>query len=536
MKKTYSAIIWEPIDTLNGTSVVYNSNEAISDIISHISKMKQSRVVSFLVSNKKIDIELEMNEVFSGVYCYFNLAIGRFIKELIVHNHWSEDEIIYVTDNHSHKSEALFYCPQLTIVEYEKVDQFMLLNGSLMKKVNFENITEIPYFNHRDDFEYINYLKIRIEIHDNCGDAILQIHNLMANENINYSNSLLDIDQLINLFSDKNVSCKYIVMFDKFKSYGVVGFYAVDDKSFRHMILSSEITGYGLECYLAKKLNRRWTFGIIDCRCVPNFLCSNNKKEINLLVRGGCDLEQIIPYVRTDKLNIVREFNIIPFRRDHSVYLMGAAYYTKNEKDKIEQDIPFVTSDTYETQMYSNNVDYIVWSSLMEMTQGLYINHDNSNLVTAYKDYDTPYDFFNDKFEIFNYQESCLFLEKWDYSPHISPEQYKKNLTLIYARLPKKVIFIIVTGADVPILEGEEKNRHHTHIEINLISEEFAKYHERVYLLDVRKFVKTKEDLTNNIRHYKSHIYRKLADELMDLIKKCEEEKVKKNSRGYIVT
>ena len=526
--KPICSIIWEPIDESFETAVVPHDYSNLKNILSYVDRLKPTNIVLLLVCKGYIKTDPKNVGVFREIYAHHALAIGRLIKKISVCNHWDEDQIIYVTDNLSHKREAKFYCPNLTIINYADVEKVLMNLNFQTNQARFTCIKNIPIFNCKEDRRFLDFLELKIEILGNCGDAILQIGELMDSKNLNnITRTFYKIEQLMEFFSNSDLSCKYIIMYDKFKSYGVVGFFCWKSDCIRDLVLSSDIIGFGLENYIVKKLKLK--FKLKHYRKLPIFtLISEKSGTINVLLKGGCDIEQIAPYLFNADINLRREFNIIPFRRDHSYYLTGAALYTDYEKNKIEKEVPFVTKETYKTLAYSKNTHYLVWSSLMEMTQGIYI--DDNNLAVAYKNYDTPYDFLNDKYGIFNYNDSIKFLNKWHYSPHISAEQYEQNLNIIYSCLHSTTKLIIITGAEVPTNDGKEKERYVTHSEINRISEKFAREHKRVYLLDVRNYVRGEGDLTNNIRHYKGYVYRNLANKLVEMIVQCEEDNHEQNS------
>lgn len=289
------------------------------------------------------------------------------------------------------------------------------------------------------------------------------------------------------------------------------------------MVLSAEIVGYGLESYLVDFFSVKPVFDIPKYNRLSPILCLDNSRyKRRMLVRGGCDVEQIVPYLTIQDIEIVGELNIIPYRRDHLCYLLGSVRYTEEELKKIEEEVMFVTSKSFETDLYDNTFDFFLWSSVVIMMQGLYINKNNENLVVAYKNFDTPYDFENDIYNKYDAEQINIFTENWRYSPHMSSEEYLNDLTTLYEKLPEKTKLILITGSEVPVTEGKERGRHLVHAEINKISEEFAETHSRVLLLDIRKFVQTNDDLTNNIRHYKNFVYRKAADELMNIIRESE--------------
>ena len=60
--------------------------------------------------------------------------------------------------------------------------------------------------------------------------------------------------------------------------------------------------------------------------------------------------------------------------------------------------------------------------------------------------------------------------------------------------------------------------RHMYYKSLNVLLRDFAKAHERVHLIDFNKYIKGQSDFTDNINHYKRHVYYEAARDANKII------------------
>jgi hypothetical protein len=79
---------------------------------------------------------------------------------------------------------------------------------------------------------------------------------------------------------------------------------------------------------------------------------------------------------------------------------------------------------------------------------------------------------------------------------------------------------ILLNGAEVPFRHrrGWEPDRHLYHRRMNQVLEEVVAELPNAIICDVRPFVRSREDLKDNLRHYTREPYLRIAEELAQLV------------------
>ncbi len=221
---------------------------------------------------------------------------------------------------------------------------------------------------------------------------------------------------------------------------------------------------------------------------------------------------------------------------EHTIYAIDAYenkdYYMENKK--ILENIPFISREFYQTSLFNEEYDVIVYSLLMDYTQEVY-QHKNKNIKVTYGGY---YDnLITDKQNAVNIY-SCFdklffdwFSVEFEAIGQITPDDFFKNIQFIITHINKPIIFI--NGAEINPKESFEKDADIRHRELNLILDRIVRENDHVHLLDMRNIIKSEEDIEDNIRHYKRHIYNQLANMLIETIDTIFKQKSSKKRLSF---
>jgi hypothetical protein len=180
------------------------------------------------------------------------------------------------------------------------------------------------------------------------------------------------------------------------------------------------------------------------------------------------------------------------------------------------------------TNMFDNKYDVVLYSVVMDYGQGVYKHNEKSYLRVTYGDYELPLtdpetqDLSWEKYNIPgdppNDQFLSEFERQFEFIGPTSEERMQSNLEWIRENLGDDTLLIILNGSEVPINNDLEPDRHERHKSMNEVVKDFVNSNQKTELLDVRKYVNSTEDLTNNIRHYKREFHKDFAEEAADLI------------------
>jgi hypothetical protein len=210
---------------------------------------------------------------------------------------------------------------------------------------------------------------------------------------------------------------------------------------------------------------------------------NSSKRKINILLKGGCDLSQIVIYLTYNNLNIIDEMNyVLPNNRvahnEHTIILNNIAKYDSTVLEKTIKNLTFFDNNSMKTKAYDNNYDILVYSVLMDYTQEMYKNKETGILI-PYGGYNNILN--NPKGDMSDFIED--FKKNYIYVGQINKKTFINNLEFIKNKVHKPIIFINGSelGKEAPFEKGSIKR----HIEMNAYLDEFIKNNENV--LNIRK-------------------------------------------------
>lgn len=550
-------VIWDMDDTFwNGTI----SEGSISIPPEHIEIVRclcnRGIMNSICSKNDYGIVEEELKK--AGIFDYFIfphinwMPKGEQISEIISECQLRADNVLYIDDNPHNLQEALHVCPKLQIETPEIIEKLLSISF-LQGKIDSE-LTRLSQYKalekktlekkkYSNNYEFLYESDIRVSIHRDCEKQIDRISELINRTNqLNFTKVRIDRKEVETLLHDSDRTNCYITAQDKFGEYGIVGFASVKNGEANHFLFSCRTIGMGIEQWVYAELGYPKIIkngetisdvnfydkpGWINRECVANHVnkCEKNKKKKKrkVLIRGGCDLSQMEPYL--SNLNLSCEFNHLNYHRDHSVFAIDildddfAAY-----RNEIIKNVPFVDESNFATRMYDEKFDYIVISVLMDYCQGVYALKSNPAIKIAYAN-------FNNKIDVENHltytaDELEWFLDNFEFVGRTTPEEFRKYLHLLREKICADTKLIFINGCEISHENESEKDFVCVHREMNHVLDNFVSESHKVYLLDVRKIVTERAQLTNNIRHYTRDVYYKIAEELVNIINSNENEAV----------
>lgn len=476
---------------------------------------------------------------------------GMQIKKLIQQCNLREQNVLFIDDNVHNLEEAKFVCPMLNVEtpniihgllnnkflegnddrEHERLKQFKILEAKFIDKNNYHSNEEFLYQSN-----------IRVNIGKDCKLYEKRLLDLINRSNqLNYTKIRLSEQELTDILNDSTYDTYYVSVSDRYGDYGIIGFVAIKNNLAVHFLFSCRVIGLGVEKYVYAEMNypELDTVGEVASQLgnrepkpgwinqsesenrtsvLPAPAHPNKIKKAKILIRGGCDLSQLKPYLPDD--NIQCEFNHLRYHRDHTVFALMA--YMRNEDhmaetlNQILDRCPFLYENAFTTDMYNEDNDVVVISVLMDYEQAVYYFHGEKDLKIAYGNFDNPLS--RQNLASFRAEELEWFFRNFTGGERISYTDFDNNLQFIRDHIPSHVKLVIINGAEVSHENPNEPDRYLIHREYNHVVDCFVKRNQNTELLDVRKLVTCRNDLTDNIRHYQRNIYYEMARELSRII------------------
>lgn len=567
-------VIWDLDETFwKGTL----SEEGIEIIESNVLLIKEltNRGIMNSIASKNDFNKVKKELVKLDVWQYFIfpkiewLPKGKLVQEIIQSAQLRAPNVLFLDDNHLNLEEVSFYNKGIHVKLPDfinKISKHPAFKGkndfehSRLKqyKVLEKKSKEAKSFSNNDEF--LKYSQIKIKFTDIVSEDIDRIHELVERTNqLNFTKLRSSKEELKLLLTQENIQSQKIEVWDKFGEYGIVGFYALDTSNNKliHFVFSCRTMNIGVEQFVYSKLNYPNltvvgnTSGSIEKNKIVDWIEEVNSKEsdssklqsknsINVLLKGGCDLGQMIHYLQYKNININSEFNDvneknIPLHKEHTLFVKNAfnKEWYKNNKNELSF-IPFVDSSFYQTNIYENNYDILVYSLLMDYTQEVYQSKTTDNQVSFGGYGLNLIDDDNEVHKVINYLDEeflTKFQELYKSIGQISTNEFENNLDFIISNINKPII--LINGAEINPQNSKELNADKRHKVMNRVVDNIVAKYDNVYLLDMRLIVTDMNMLEDNIRHYKREVYIKMAEELISIIESISHIKSKKDTLKY---
>jgi FkbH-like protein len=507
---------------------------------------------------KKLLSELKIWEYF--VFPHINWQPkGEAVKNIINKCQLRNENVLFIDDNISNLKEVEFYNQNILTVMPNFIDK-ILTHKAFVGKNDKEHtrLKQYKILERRDSekekgYDNISFLeksKIRISFISDLNPIRDRIYEMITRTNqLNFTKNRLNQEEVRLLLSNKEYEQRAISALDKFGNYGIVGYYCLDihKKKLIHFLFSCRILNLGIEQYVYSKLNFPNLDIVPDISVKldlssPHWISDVRIKEERekeeggrrkVLFKGGCDLGQMLYYIEDKyKLHIVNEINYTglnnaPIHNDHTQMVLNAVNLSAIDQ-KIIEALPFFDKNSHKTKLFKNNYDICIYSLLMDYTQSLY-EHKEKRFKIPYGGYTENLTDPSQHKEIVNgfltrkitgVSEEFLnkFSDEYIYHGQETIDQFKENLKEIRKRINNNIPIIFLNGSEVNDDFSPEKGSTIRHINMNKALEEFISNSTNCYLLDIRKYVKGRNDVTDHIRHYQRNIYWDLSTELVNLL------------------
>lgn len=538
-------VIWD-LDNTFWTGIL--SEEPISkkeETIGIVKKLVDRGIMNSISSkNDFFKAKKELEKL--GVWDYFIFPHidwkpkGVRVKNIIETSQLRAENVLFLDDDHINRNEIKYHNPDIhvrdinfipKILEHQafkgkddskhsRLKQYKLLEKRSKVKEKFD-----------DNTQFLIDSDIQI-VYEDPKKNLDRLYEISERTNqLNFTKKRLKKDEILKYLKDDSFDVSCFRVIDKYGDYGIAGYYILgkNNKNLIEFAFSCRILNLGVPSYVYKKLNHpklnikgdvsesidldvNW---IRETR--QDKVKQSNKYKNKVLFIGGCDLEQVYYYL--SKNNFVdREFNFLN---------KGVHVYRENITHLLEQDkkdlfkkyglfgkIPFLHPKLFESKL-CEDYDYIIYSVITNYEQErFYFKKDNS-LRIAYGHFEEPLMNIDPKKNRYNLKETYLrwFRENFISDGMLKPDDFEKEMRELL-RLNKKAKWIIINGSKIsknePIKEEQYKKLN------NVL---YKLHKERLFdLIDVNKFIKNKEDLTDVLRHYKRYVYFKIANEILDRI------------------
>jgi len=480
---------------------------------------------------------------------------GEAVKRIIENMQLREENTLFIDDNITNLKEVEFYNPNISVMKASYIKNMamksLFLNNSDKSHNRLANykLLEKKFVDKKatnSNIEFLITSEIKVKITNECVNEIDRIYELISRTNqLNFTKKRINKNELITLLSDKDYNCGYITVWDKYGDYGVVGFFALKENKLEHFLFSCRILGMGIEQWLYYKLgfpvinitgetavklnttNPIYINEVVEKR--EEILKPKTYSDINILIKGGCDLEYIGLFLNSFgtvdcEFNYTeKSSNYMNIQESHTEIIRGGVEYSREIKEYIyEHKPPFYGHKLFQTKIFNPNYSVVIYSVLMDYTQGIYkYNGKALDFSLCQGIFSNP--ILDKKHGVFkrfaiNDEYRDYFLKEYTFIGAIDEKKYYDNLTFIRKRLSQNTVLILLNGSEIAFDHEEEDILYQNHKKMNEVTSRFCKNNKNTYLVDVNKYIKNQDDMLDSIRHYKKRVYFYIAKEIENIV------------------
>jgi FkbH-like protein len=483
---------------------------------------------------------------------------GPRVARIIEDAQLRAENVLFIDDLPSNLGEAAHYSPGLQtagpgILEHllalpqlagkddpglSRLHQYQVLERKLVDRKATSGSHE----------EFLRSCDIRVSVHEDTLAELDRLHELVLRTNqLNFTRRRPTRDEFAAQLADPGVVAGYIRAADRYGDYGICGFYAVDRASgvLSDFLFSCRVMSMGIEPWLYQRLGRPELAADVDGdgsvslatpvdwitlddgtgrRAGPATRPAQAERTGRILIVGGCDLSTTADFLGGD---IATEFahpgtTGAFIHAGHTETLRQSAAGLTPDQEALVDRLPIVDRDTYRSAaVVDPDYDVLVLSVLTDYTQGLY-RHRDTGLVVPWNQFtvDVTDPARRERLVQRHARESMdeawfdWFAEAFEPLGGITPERFAANIAWLAGTVPDGASLILVNGAEFPLDNSREPDRHLHHRVMNAALDEVVATLPNARVCDVRTFITGEDDFTDHLRHYRRRCYLTMADEI----------------------
>lgn len=585
-------IIWDLDDTFWRGTLSEGEVQALEDNVALVRATAARGIIHTVVSKNDLApaeaklTELGVRELFVFLRVSWQPK-GPIIRQLLLDMQLRAPNALFLDDNPMNRAEALHYNPGLQVADpaelpqlapallqlgkpdpaYARLEQYRLLERQQQARAAYEG----------DNLAFLRDAGVRVELREGpelVSPDIWRIDELINRSNqLNYTKKRVVVPELEARLVSPNLRWGTVRVRDRFGDYGLVGVYCLNTRT-------NELEQFAFSCRILHLGVEQWTYAHLGFPRLqvqgevatqlnptgqPDWIslktpaeaaaaqqaaqppAAEARQRLRILLKGGCDLGQLTPYLQTYQVDVVEDFNYVndnqvPVHTEHTELLRLSCTLPPAEQQRLAATLPFLDAEAFRPRLWQGGYDAVVYSPLMDYTQDLYRENATGLLIpfggyqdlTAVDPAEQARRYAQRKFRGLDEAFLRRFRAEFSYAGQLTPARFTENLAWLRQQLPAEVPLILLTGAEVEVPESPEKGAVERHRAMNAALLGFAAQAPNTFVVDVRGTVRSRADVTNNLRHYQRPLYKALAEQLAGELAQWQGRQLSRSTIGQL--
>ncbi len=485
---------------------------------------------------------------------------GPRIAQIIEDAQLRPENVLFVDDLPLSRGEARHFAPGIQTVGPDALDHILSLpqltgkDDRALTRLQQYQMLERKLADRQTrtatNEDFLRSCDIRIGIYYDTERESDRLFELVSRTHqLNFTKCRPSEEEFDALLTDPGHETGYVRIRDRYGDYGICGFYSISptNGALEHFLFSCRVLHMGVEQWVYDYLGRpRLSITgevasslteTVDWITMDTEACDSAHAEEHepapfatasqphlVLMVGGCDLTTTAQFlggrVKTEFAHTGPSGAFVHV--GHTELLRKSASGLTERESELVGRIPFFDDTVFRSSVVVGpEYDVLVYSVLNDYTQGLY-RHRDLGLIAPWYQFDLDvtdpalWSLLAARFGREGMDRDFLvwFAREFDYLGGITPDSFQQNIRWLAGAMPADARLVLLNGAEVVLDNPNEPARHLRHIEMNAALDEVVASLPNATVCDVRTFVLSHNDLSDSIRHYKRHVYVRMAEEI----------------------
>lgn len=572
-------VVWDLDDTLWSGTLSEGPVALDPSRVELVRTLNRRGIVNSICSkNDRDDVRRRLEQV--GLWGEFVFASvewtpkGARVAAIIDDAQLRAENILMVDDSPLNREEIRHAAPGVRTAGPEIIDELLSLPGLAGKddrelsRLRQYQVLERKVTDRRGapsgHEDFLRSCDIRVALFEgaDAAEETDRLFELVHRTNqLNFTKRRPSADEFSDLLADPARRAGYVRARDRYGDYGICGFFSLseDGTTLVDFLFSCRVLHMGVEQWVFDSLDRpalavagevassvvRSGASPVDwIVCDPGAFADGadagpgadglatgsapapaagtSPGGSRVLMVGGCDLIAVAQFlggdIQTDFSRNGPTGELVHI--EHTELLRQAARGVSEEQLAVVDRLLFMDREVFRPAALHADYDVLVYSVLMDYTQGLY-RHRGTGLVVPWYQLDRDatdpacWPAIEEKFGRFAVDEEFLgwFSQEFEHLEPQSPERFQDNVRWMARDVCRGARLVLINGAELAIDQPREPDRHLRHRQMNAALDEVVAELPGAVVCDIRAVVTSEDDLSKeDLRHYHRHVYKAIAE------------------------